>query len=153
MAKPIAGEWVDDEFAGIAATGIRQVASLLEAAEAFEVGLGDEQQVCERHGLRFIPYPIPDRGLPTSVADFAAFTKNLYHQIAGGESTVVHCRAGIGRTGIVAAGVLLHAAFEPDEAFAQVSKHRGVEVPDTDEQRSWLSDNYHEITKENVMSR
>jgi len=150
MAKPVAGEWIDDEFSGIEAAGIEQVVSLLEAAEAFEVGLGDEQQVCNRHGLRFVPYPIRDRGLPSSAAGFALFTRKLYHEIAGGQSTVVHCRAGIGRAGLVAAGVLLHAGFEPVKAFEQVSKHRGVEVPDTDEQRSWLSDNFLEITKDNV---
>ena len=66
MAKPVAGEWIDDEFAGIAAAGIRQVASLLEPSEAIEVGLGDEQKVCERHGMRFLTYPLADRGLPSS---------------------------------------------------------------------------------------
>jgi len=147
MAKPVVGEWVDEEFAGIAAFGIRQVVSLLEQPEAFEVGLDNERELCERHGMRFVTNPIPDRGLPRSVTDFASFTKDLYHEIVGGESAVVHCRAGIGRTGLVAAGVLLHAAFEPEEAFAHVSKSRGVDVPDTDEQRDWLCNNYAEITK------
>lgn len=145
MAKPVAGEWVDEEFAGIAATGIKQIVSLLEQPEAYEVGLATEQELCERHGMRFVAYPIPDRGLPHSVAEFASFTKNLYHEIAAGESAVVHCRAGIGRTGIVAAGILLHAGLEPVEAFARVSKSRGVDVPDTDEQRNWLCDAFTEI--------
>lgn len=147
MAKPVVGEWVDEEFAGISANGIRQIASLLEQSEAFEVGLDNEKELCERHGMHFVGYPIPDRGLPRSVAEFASFTKNLYHEIAAGESTVVHCRAGIGRTGLVAAGILLHAAFEPQEAFLHLSKIRGVDVPDTEEQRDWLCDNYAEITR------
>lgn len=152
MARPVAGEWIDEEFRGLAAAGIRQVASLLEPEEAREVGLEDEERVCARHDIRFVSFPLPDRGLPASVDSFAAFTKSLYHQIAGGLSTVVHCRAGIGRTGLVAAGVLLHAAFEPDQAFARISQRRGVEVPDTEEQRCWLSANFEEITKLDVSS-
>ena len=63
-------------------------------------------------------------------------------------NTVVHCRAGIGRTGVVAAGILLHAAFEPEQAFARVSEVRGVDVPDTDEQYNWVVSNYRAITSD-----
>jgi len=152
MAKPVAGEWIDEEFRGLAAAGIRRVVSLLEPREAHELGLADEELLCAMHGLEFVSFPLPDRGLPHSVQAFATFTKNLYHQLAGGLSTVVHCRAGIGRSGLLAAGVLLHAAFEPEEAFAHISKCRGVEVPDTEEQRQWLSANFKEITNRNLSS-
>ncbi len=150
MAKPVAGEWIDDEFRGLSNAGFRQVVSLLEEHEAYEVGLHDEEQLCVQNGLKFVSYPIADRGLPPSVPDFAAFTKNIYHETAGGDNTVIHCRAGIGRTGLEAAGVLLHAAFEADEAFARISERRGVEVPDTNEQRDWLRANREAITSLNV---
>ncbi len=148
MAKPVAGEWIEDEFAGIAAARIKQIVSLLESWEAYEVGLSDEKTLCERNGMGFISYPIPDRGLPPSVSNFARITRKLYHEIAGGMNTVVHCRAGIGRTGVVAAGILLHAAFEPEQAFARVSDVRGVDVPDTDEQYNWVVSNYRAITSD-----
>ncbi len=145
MAKPVAGEWINEEFAGLYESGLRQVVSLLEEHEAYELGLSKEKDLCEKHGLSFISYPIPDRGLPTSTSGFAALTKAIYHDSAGGQSTVIHCRAGIGRTGLVAAGVLLHAAFDVDDAFRRVSDRRGVEVPDTQEQRDWLSLNRKEL--------
>lgn len=53
---------------------------------------------------------------------------------ANGLNTVIHCRADIGRTGVVAAGVLLHCGFEPLEAIEHISKLRDVAVPDTQEQ-------------------
>jgi protein-tyrosine phosphatase len=152
MAKPVAGEWIEDEFSGLAKSDLRQVVSLLEDHEAFEVGLNDEARLCEQYGLKFVSYPIVDRGLPATVAGFAEFTKRLYHEVAGGLNTVIHCRAGIGRTGLVAAGVLLHAAFDVDEAFKHISDRRGVEVPDTDEQRHWLSENAKSITSLNESS-
>lgn len=148
MAKPVPGEWIDDEFSGLHQAGLRQVVSLLEDHEAHELGLSEEKELCEKHGLSFVSYPIPDRGLPPTVEGFKELTKSVYHESAGGSSTVVHCRAGIGRTGLVAAGVLLHAAFGVEEAFDHITKRRGVEVPDTQEQRDWLLANYDEIVKQ-----
>ncbi len=152
MAKPVAGEWIEDEFSGLAKSGLGQVVSLLEDHEAFEVGLNEEARICEQHGLNFVSYPIADRGLPPAVAEFAEITKRLYHDVAGGLNTVIHCRAGIGRTGMVAAGVLLHAAYDVDGAFKHVSERRGVEVPDTDAQRDWLRENALAITSLNARS-
>lgn len=138
MAKPVAGEWIDDEFSGIARWGINRVVSLLERREAFEVGLGSEQAFVEKHGMEFISFPIRDRGLPVSVKEYLRLTKFLYQEAADGLDTVVHCRAGIGRTGIIAAGVLLHCGFEPIEAIDHISEKRGVTVPDTQEQIDWV---------------
>lgn len=146
MAKPVAGEWIEDEFSNIAQEGILQIISLLEQHEVHEVGLQNEKALAENNGMVFISYPIKDRGLPESAAGFAQFTKSVHQQIASGVNTVIHCRAGIGRTGIVAAGVLLHCGFGGEEAFRLISQKRGVQVPDTDEQRAWVIANYGLIT-------
>ncbi|MGY8768595.1 MAG: protein-tyrosine phosphatase family protein [Pirellulales bacterium] len=145
MAKPVAGEWIEDEFLGIANEGIHQIVSLLEINEAVSVGLQEEESLCIENGINYISFPIRDRCLPESVNEFGKLTERLYQEIAGGKNTVIHCRAGIGRTGIVAAGVLLHCGYEPNEAFEHISSKRGVQVPDTEEQREWLISNYHDI--------
>ncbi|VUD69398.1 hypothetical protein TDB9533_04765 [Thalassocella blandensis] len=142
MAKPVSGEWIEDEFSGISHWGIDRIVSLLEVHEAFEVGLCNEKQLTEKHGMEFIHYPFPDRGLPDSIQDYLSFTKRLYHEAAGGLNTVIHCRAGIGRTGIIAAGVLL----EPKDAFEHISNHRGVAVPDTQKQIDWVVKSYAELS-------
>ncbi len=147
MAKPVAGEWIDDEFSGIAEQDIKQVVSLLEPHEIYDLGLIEEKNLCKKYGMEFYHYPIPDRGIPNSVVDYAIITKNLYYEMAGGKNTVIHCRAGIGRIGIVAAGVLIHCAFEPYEAFQHLSKSRGMTVPDTEEQRDWVISNYEAIVQ------
>ena len=147
MAKPVSGEWIEEEFMGIANEGINSIVSLLELHESYELGLQNEKQLAEKNGMEFISYPLKDRGLPNSVNEFKKFTKELYYQIASGKNTVIHCRAGIGRTGVVAAGVLLHCGFEPDEAFNHISEKRGVQVPDTEEQIDWIVENYNEIVK------
>ncbi|HAW28147.1 MAG TPA: hypothetical protein DCY03_08520, partial [Planctomycetaceae bacterium] len=65
-----------------------------------------------------------DRCLPESVEEFADFTRALYHGIIAGSHTVVHCRAGIGRAGMTAAGILLQHGMTTSEAFALISKQR-----------------------------
>lgn len=145
MARPAPGEWLKDEMAAIASCGIDRVVSLLEPDEAEQIGLAEEAYHCKEVGMEFLSYPIADRGLPSSLSKFSAFTNMLYETIGQGIHTVVHCRAGIGRTGIVTAGVLLQAGFEPDEAFEHISKARGMAVPDTEEQQSWVIANHLDI--------
>jgi protein-tyrosine phosphatase len=147
MAKPVSGEWIEDEFLGIANEGVMQIVSLLESHEAYELGLQNEKELSEKNNMSFRSFQIKDRGLPQSVQEFRSFTKSLYHQIAEGRNSVIHCRAGIGRTGIVAAGVLLHYGFEPHGAFEHISNRRGVQVPDTEEQKNWLISHCNEIIK------
>ena len=95
MAKPVSGEWIEDEFKGIAQEDIKQIVSLLESSEAYEVGLKNEKQLSEKNGINFTSFLIKDRGLPSSVNEFSRFTKNLYHQISCGKNTIIHCSAGI----------------------------------------------------------
>jgi protein-tyrosine phosphatase len=139
MGRPRAGEWAADEFAGLAEQGITDIVSLLELSEARELGLADEHSHCASAGIRFKSFPIVDRGLPSSAADLSVLACDIYHRCASGAGTLIHCRAGIGRTGLVAAAVLLHCGFEPADAFATVGAARGVTVPDTAEQARWLA--------------
>ena len=137
MAKPVSGEWIDDEFSGLKRLGIDKVVSLLERFEEIEVGLGSEEELCLKHGLEFASFPIPDRELPnTKLAEH--FLDSLLSEIRMGKHIVIHCRAGIGRTGIIAGGVLVKSGISAKEAFALISSARGVQVPDTEEQEAWL---------------
>jgi len=49
MARPVPGEWIEDEFAGIAVFGIDSVISLLETDESIELGLSQERKLCEKN--------------------------------------------------------------------------------------------------------
>ncbi len=141
MAKPTAGDWIEEEFANIANENINQIVSLLEPSEEFEVGLQKEKGLTEKYEMHFLSFPIQDRGLPNSVEKFGNFTKTLFQQILSGKNTLIHCRAGIGRAGMVAAAILIHYGFNVDKAFSHISLKRGVTVPDTKEQYQWILSN------------
>ncbi|MBI1770977.1 MAG: dual specificity protein phosphatase family protein [Burkholderiales bacterium] len=140
MAKPIAGEWIEDEFRGIAQFGISRLVSLLETHEIRDLGLQAAPDLCAANQINFMHYPIKDRGLPSSFSATQKVVTQLHDAISSGDNTVIHCRAGIGRTGLLAAAVLIRHGFDAAAALAMISKARGVTVPDTEEQIDWLNE-------------
>jgi len=138
MPRPRAGEWLDDEITGWHTEGIDTVVSLLELAEASELGLEGEGELCREHGIEFISFPIVDRGSPASWRDARALAQSLELQLREGKAVAIHCRAGIGRSSLIAAGVLICSGLRADDALRLISLARGIEVPDTQAQREWV---------------
>ena len=141
MAKPVAGEWIEDEFSGIAQFGIRCLVSLLEPHEIKELGLSSAPKLCAANGIAFVHFPLKDRGVPSTSMKTMELVDDVYQRILRGENVVIHCRAGIGRTGLLAASVLVRHGHSPQDAFRMISKARGVQVPDTVEQSEWVAAN------------
>jgi protein-tyrosine phosphatase len=52
--------------------------------------------------------------------------------------TAIHCRAGIGRSSVIAATILRLGGMEGEAAFDAIERARGLAVPDTEAQRDWL---------------
>lgn len=148
MARPQSGDEIEAIFKAIAADGITRIISLLEVSEANDLGLHNEQQISQNSGMQFVQFSIPDLGVPISAHEFSVFIKQQYLDVQAGEHVLVHCRAGIGRTGMVTASVLMHCGYKPLAAFEQVSKQRGVPVPDLQEQVDWIVDNQKHIVDE-----
>ena len=141
MARPRSGEWLRDELALLNRIGVETIASLLEPSEAAELELQSERQFAEELGLRYLSFPIADRSVPIRLMEFHSFTRRLADDVRNGRGVAVHCRAGIGRSGMTAAAVLVSLGHEPGEVFAMISKVRGVTVPDTEEQAEWFHKN------------
>jgi len=141
MAKPSPGEALKYGLNHIATMGVTRIVSLLEVEEAANLGLGNEKYLSQNLGLEFVHFPIADFGVPTSPQAFSEFVKQQYLDVLDGQRTVVHCRAGIGRTGIVTASLLLHCGYTPLEAFEKVSAMRGESMPDSQQQIDWVVNN------------
>jgi len=135
MARPRAGEWLDDEVENWRAAGVQVVVSLLELDEEAELGLQAESDACRSRNIEFIRFPISDRGVP---ADRNAAVSLARMLASSGRPTAIHCRAGIGRSSLMAALVLVQSGQTPDEAFDRIQSARGLSVPDTDAQREWI---------------
>ena len=147
MARPRAGDWLDDEIAGWRIEGVDIVVSLLEPDEVGELGLRREPDLCEVHSIEFISFPIPDRGVPESFHETTILVRSIARRISEGKGVTIHCRAGIGRSSLIAACVLVCSGFNPDTVFEMIGNARGVKVPDTEGQRDWLAA-FHKATSE-----
>ena len=135
MARPRAGDWLEDEVKNWAREGVRHVVSLLEADEVSDLELQSEPLICEQAGITFSSYPIVDRSLPRDRADALRFASGLAQST---DPIAIHCRAGIGRSSLMAAAVLKVRGISPNVALELLSKARGMAVPDTDAQRQWI---------------
>jgi protein-tyrosine phosphatase len=138
VTRPRGGDWLEEEANGWRRAGIDVVVSLLENDEAAQLDLVDERRIAEANSILFISFPIPDRGVPASVPAAISLVASIAVALEGGKNVAVHCRQGIGRSGLIVAGVLANSGVSPEQAMRVVSSARGLAVPETSEQRLWL---------------
>ncbi|MGP8243577.1 MAG: dual specificity protein phosphatase family protein [Bryobacteraceae bacterium] len=137
-ARPRGGDWLVDEIASWRRDGIEAVLSLLTPEEERDLDLETERREAEAQGIEFLSFPIPDREVPSSEAEMTLALEKLDGALSSGKNVVVHCRQGIGRTGLVAACLLVSRGLSPEAAVSRLSAARGVAVPETSEQRDWI---------------
>ena len=136
MARPRGDDWLDDEMIGLREAGVDVLVSLQSDVERRELGLLDEGPAAQRAGMLFHHFPVPDFGVPDRSA-FEPLLATLVTDLSQGRHVAVHCRAGIGRSSVVAAAILVRLGAAPDAAWEAISAARGLSVPETDEQRAW----------------
>jgi protein-tyrosine phosphatase len=139
MPRPRGGDWLEDEMRSCQDQGVQSLVSLLTLAETQSLDLEDESEISERIGINFRSFPIDDRTVPGDVAKIAALVSQLRDELQTGIGVAVHCRAGIGRSSLLAACILGSLGHAADDAFKLISRSRGISVPDTDEQRLWVT--------------
>jgi protein-tyrosine phosphatase len=125
--------------------GIDVLVSLLGLDEAAELGLADEPVACDAAGLEFLGFPIPDFGTPNDALKFIQTSNDLVGLIRMGKSIAVHCRQGIGRSGLLAVSVLLGTGVPLEAAIDAVSQARGVPVPEAPAQVEWLRQHQNQL--------
>jgi protein-tyrosine phosphatase len=136
--RPRGGDWLEDEISGWRKAGLDVVVSLLEKDEAEQFELAHEGAVAELKGVRFVSFPIPDRGVPASTREALHLFSTIATALEEGKNVAVHCRQGIGRSGLIGAGVLLASGMGVDKALEVVSAARGEAIPETPAQLQWI---------------
>lgn len=137
-ARPRGGDWLDDEISEWFRFGIKTTVSLLTRDEEQELDLQREAQQARRQGVKFLSLPIPDRQVPRSESEVSGLLEEVDADLSAGKNVLVHCRQGIGRSGLIAACLLTTKGFSAGGALEKVIAARGRPVPDTDEQERWI---------------
>jgi len=137
-ARPRGGDWLEDEISGWRTAGVDAVVSLLTPDENEDLQLVSEADLAQARGLRFVSLLVEDRGVPSSWDDASRAVEKVGEMLRQGRNVAVHCRQGIGRSGMIAAALLVRHGNTPDDALKLISEARGVPVPETPEQREWV---------------
>jgi atypical dual specificity phosphatase len=101
----------DDELPVLFADGVRAVVCLLNYP-------GDDA-VYRSAGFDFHLMPVRDGGVPTA-AQTMGFLRFMNEQTSRRRPTVVHCEAGLGRTGTAIASYLIATGMAPEAAILKV---------------------------------
>lgn len=107
--------------------GVRTVVCLLTPAELSALGLDDWPELCQAQGLAFWHAPIEDQQAPD--ADFELWWRGHHRSLLGslaqGHGLALHCWGGLGRTGTVAARLLMgHEHTDAENAITRVRQIR-----------------------------
>ena len=115
------------------------VLSLTESAEMAELGLATLGADLAARGIAHAHLPIPDFGIPpaATMATWQALAPRLHGLIDAGAGVLIHCRAGLGRSGTMAALFLIERGTAPEAAIAAVRQARPGAI-ETAAQERWL---------------
>ncbi|MCM2254540.1 MAG: ATP-binding cassette domain-containing protein [Vicinamibacteria bacterium] len=75
------------------------------------------------YGIEGRHCPIPDMGVP-ALGSMATLCRGVERSVRAGLPVVVHCHAGLGRTGLTLACVLVWMGWPPERAVEEVRRHR-----------------------------
>ena len=139
LPRPRGGDWLEDDVRSWRASGLDVVVSCLTTDEITELDIAREPDLCQAFGVEYIGFPVEDRGVPKSFRDTAVLVRDLESRLAQGKTVAVHCRAGVGRSALLGACLLVLAGLDPQTAFDRIAAARGCPVPDTPEQQEWVA--------------
>ncbi len=84
-------------------------------------------------------FPIPDLGVP-AIGELIGLVEASVAGLRGGDRLIVHCAAGIGRSGTVATALLLALGVDHDDALATVAQHRPTAGPEVGAQADLIAE-------------
>lgn len=85
--------------------------------------------------MEWFSWPIIDRQVPALSQGYLGWIEQLCQRVEAGQSLVVHCRMGVGRSSLIVACMLQQLKGQsPSAIWELIANKRGCAVPDTAEQ-------------------
>ncbi|AFM03901.1 putative protein-tyrosine phosphatase [Bernardetia litoralis DSM 6794] len=140
MPKPNSDDFLEEDIINFANQKVGILVSLLTKEENFDLGLQNEESICQKYSIDFISFPIIDRSVPTNKQNIQIreLAKKLVKKTKQNKKIIVHCRGGIGRAGMLCSAILIENGISNQEAIKKISEARNLKIPDTEEQKEWI---------------
>jgi protein-tyrosine phosphatase len=105
--------------------GVTLLVSLIEEHEFDSLQIRELRERAGEFGIKVLWSPIRDVSVPKSPHEFGPAVQTVVDALRAGQTVVVHCMGGLGRTGLAAACVIVAATeLEPAEAIRVVRRAR-----------------------------
>ena len=128
QSDAMSGPWARDlqkDIQVIRNWGATALVNLLEVHEIRQLqvsGLG----TMAAESMKYFHLPIRDGDVPGPEFEqaWASAGAQLRQRLRGGEKILIHCKGGLGRTGLVAARLLVELGLDPEDAVRRVRRAR-----------------------------
>ncbi|HOV18671.1 MAG TPA: cyclin-dependent kinase inhibitor 3 family protein, partial [Ottowia sp.] len=129
QANSVSGHWrrdMDVDLDTIRRWGAAAVVTLMPMDELHAVQAGGIGDACEARGMEWHHLPITDVDVPDAAfeAAWCYAGLRLRAHLRQGLNVLVHCRGGLGRSGTIAARLLVELGWSPAEAIKAVRAQR-----------------------------
>lgn len=133
------GSALDVDLAAIVGWRARALVTLVEPFELTLLGVTDMGERAAAQGLAWWHLPVIDGTAPGTAFEsrWTEAGPALHRQLDADERIVVHCQAGMGRSGAVAARLLVERGMPPEQAIMAVRRARPGAI-ENDEQVRWV---------------
>lgn len=123
--KDAGGNWhrdLQDDLQAIRDWGAATIVTLIENHEFRMLGIESLERDVRAMDMEWIHLPILDVSIPDRRFEDAwvKVGPKLHSRLDAGERILIHCRGGLGRTGLVAGRMLIERGCEPRSAIQRV---------------------------------
>lgn len=117
---------LDDSLAQLKEQGVTVIVTALDNHEMAEAGVTELGEKAQALGIKWFQTPIEDDRAPGAefAAGWKAILPELHQAIEAGEKIAMHCMGGSGRTGLLAANLLLEKGWDLETIRREVQALR-----------------------------
>jgi len=127
--------------------GADVLVSLLEGHELRRLQIEHLLPRAHRCGLKVIRYPMKKAKAPYSSSSARTLTERIVDLLREGETVVIFCGGGLGRTGTIAACCLVQMGERPERAIQIVRRSRHGTI-ETERQKRFVHESYEALHRE-----